>query len=96
MPSAAPCTALAPMPPDGGATMFAVAFIAWPDGVVGFSARYSLPAFTPTPAPAPPIASPGHIGALAFSQTSDPANGEFADAVLLRAFGTVPNDLSAL
>lgn len=38
----------------------------------------------------------GHIGAVAFSRTGDPANGEFADAVLLRAFGDVPSDLSAL
>ena len=38
----------------------------------------------------------GHIGAVAFSRTGDPALGEFSDAVLLRAFGNVPADLSGL
>jgi hypothetical protein len=39
----------------------------------------------------------GHIGAVAFiSRTGDPSVGEFADAVLLRAFGDVPTDLSGL
>jgi hypothetical protein len=27
----------------------------------------------------------GHIGTVAFSRTGDPASGEFADAVLLKA-----------
>jgi hypothetical protein len=38
----------------------------------------------------------GNIGAVAFSRTGDPAMGDFSDAVLLRAFGDVPTDLSAL
>jgi hypothetical protein len=38
----------------------------------------------------------GNIGALAFSRTGNPSLGEFADAVLLRAFGDVPSDLSGL
>jgi hypothetical protein len=38
----------------------------------------------------------GHAGAVAFSRTGDPAIGEFSDATLLRKFGNVPNDLSAL
>jgi hypothetical protein len=38
----------------------------------------------------------GNIGAVAFSRTGDPGSGEFADAVLLKAFGEVPGDLSAL
>jgi hypothetical protein len=38
----------------------------------------------------------GHIGAVAFSRTGDPDAGEFGDAVVLRAFGDVPCDLSAL
>ena len=37
-----------------------------------------------------------NIGAVAFSRTGDPSLGEFADAVLLRAFGDVPTDLSGL
>ena len=37
-----------------------------------------------------------HGGAVAFSRTGDPNIGEFADAVVLRTFGTVPelSDLS--
>jgi hypothetical protein len=38
----------------------------------------------------------GMAGAIAFSRSGDPSSGEFADAVLLRAFGDVPTDLSAL
>jgi hypothetical protein len=37
-----------------------------------------------------------NIGAIAFRRTGDPDVGEFADAVLLRAFGEVPSDLSGL
>ena len=40
--------------------------------------------------------APGVVGAVAFSRTGDPDIGEFADAVLLQAFGDVPDDLSAL
>jgi hypothetical protein len=36
----------------------------------------------------------GHVGAIAFNRTGDPASGEFGDAVLLKeAFGEVPSDL---
>jgi hypothetical protein len=38
----------------------------------------------------------GCIGAIAFSRTGDPMIGEFGDARLLRKFGNVPDDLSAL
>ncbi len=38
----------------------------------------------------------GNIGAVAFSRTGDPGSGEFGDAVVLRSFGDVPSDLSAL
>ena len=38
----------------------------------------------------------GYIGAVAFSRTGDQGCGEFADAVLLKAFGEVPSDLIAL
>jgi hypothetical protein len=34
----------------------------------------------------------GNICAVAFSRTGDPGSGEFADAVMLKAFGKVPND----
>jgi hypothetical protein len=38
----------------------------------------------------------GHTGAVAFSRTADPATGDFRDATVLRKFGDVPDDLSAL
>ena len=38
----------------------------------------------------------GHTGAVAFSRTGGPATGDFRDATVLRKFGDVPNDLSAL
>jgi len=38
----------------------------------------------------------GNVGAVAFSRTGDPAVGEFTDAVVLKAFGDVPYDLSTL
>jgi hypothetical protein len=37
----------------------------------------------------------GHVG-VAFSRTGDPATGEFSDAQVIRKFGDVPDDLSAL
>jgi len=38
----------------------------------------------------------GSIGAVAFNRTGDPMMGEFSEAKLLRKFGSVPDDLSAL
>jgi hypothetical protein len=37
----------------------------------------------------------GHVGAVAFSRTGDPAAGDFSDARVIRKFGDVPDDLSA-
>ncbi|HEY4914409.1 MAG TPA: hypothetical protein VIJ91_10890 [Candidatus Dormibacteraeota bacterium] len=39
---------------------------------------------------------PGYVGAVAFSRTGDPATGDFGDAKVIRKFGEVPEDLSAL
>ena len=39
---------------------------------------------------------PGSIGAVAFSRCGDPMAGEFDEARVLRKFGQVPDDLSAL
>ena len=39
---------------------------------------------------------PGHVGAVVFSRTGDPATGDFGDAVVIRKFGDVPSDLSTL
>ena len=38
----------------------------------------------------------GHVGAVAFSRSGDPATGDFGDAQLIRKFGEVPDDLSGL
>jgi hypothetical protein len=38
----------------------------------------------------------GHVGAVAFSRTGDPATGNFGDAIVIRKFGEVPDYLSAL
>lgn len=35
-------------------------------------------------------------GAVAFSRTGDPATVDFSDARVIRKFGDVPDDLSAL
>lgn len=39
---------------------------------------------------------PTNTGAVAFKRTGDPNVGEFSDAVVLRKFGDVPEDLSEL
>ena len=39
---------------------------------------------------------PGHVGAVAFSRTGDPATGKFGDAKVIKKFGDVPDDLSTL
>ena len=39
---------------------------------------------------------PGHVGAVAFSRTGDPATGEFGGANVIKKFGEVPDDLSTL
>jgi hypothetical protein len=38
----------------------------------------------------------GHVGAVAFCRTGDPATGDFSDAQVIRKFGAVPDDLSTL
>ena len=40
--------------------------------------------------------SPANAGAVAFKRAGDPNLGEFSDAVVLKKFGDVPGDLSAL
>ncbi|MDR3466977.1 MAG: hypothetical protein P4M07_13625 [Xanthobacteraceae bacterium] len=39
---------------------------------------------------------PVNVGAVAFSRSGDPATGDFCDAEVIRRFGDVPGDLSAL
>lgn len=38
----------------------------------------------------------GYVGAIAFRRTGYLATGDFGDAEVIRTFGTVPDDLSAL
>jgi hypothetical protein len=37
---------------------------------------------------------PANAGAVAFKRAGDPSVGEFSDAVVLKKFGDVPNDLN--
>jgi len=39
---------------------------------------------------------PVNVGAVAFKRAGDPNVGEFSDAVVLKKFGDVPDDLSEL
>jgi hypothetical protein len=38
----------------------------------------------------------GNVAAVAFSRSGDPATGDFSDAKVIKKFGDVPDDLSAL
>ena len=38
----------------------------------------------------------GHVGAVAFSRTGNPATGDFSDARVISKFDDVPDDLSTL
>jgi hypothetical protein len=38
----------------------------------------------------------GYLGAVAFSRSGDPATGDFSGAKVIRKFGDVPDDLSAI
>jgi hypothetical protein len=42
------------------------------------------------------VAQTRFVGAVAFRRSGDSATSDFGDAKLLRKFGDVPNDLSAL
>ena len=39
---------------------------------------------------------PEHVGALAFKRTGDPNMGNFGEAIVLRTFGEVPENLDEL
>lgn len=74
----------------------ALPFVAADDGV---AAGEAVECFNPTAAVmrAEVLSrKPGHIGAVAFSRTGDPATGDFGDATVIRKFGDVPDNLSAL
>ena len=40
--------------------------------------------------------NPAHVGALAFKRSGDPALGTFDEAMILRTFGKVPENLDEL
>jgi hypothetical protein len=76
-------------------------FVALPFDVADGSVIVGEPIECPSPAAAIGRAQGlwkilGHTGAVAFSRTGDPATGDFSDATVLRKFGDVPDDLSAL
>lgn len=76
-------------------------FVALPFDVAGSSIVVGEAIECPSPAAAIERAQGlwrllGHTGAVAFSRTGDPATGDFHDATMLRKFGDVPDDLSAL
>jgi hypothetical protein len=74
----------------------ALPFVASDDGV---AAGEAVECFNPNTAVMKAEAlsrKPGHVGTVASSRTGDPATGEFGDAQVIRKFGEVPDDLSAL
>jgi hypothetical protein len=74
----------------------ALPFVATDDGV---AAGEPIECFNPTAVvmkAEPQSRKEGHVGAVAFSRTGDPATGDFSDAKVIRKFGEVPDDLSAL
>ena len=40
--------------------------------------------------------SPAYVGSLAFKRTGDPSLGSFGDAIVLRTFGRMPDNLDEL
>ena len=40
--------------------------------------------------------NPANVGALSFMRTGDPSLGNFADAVVIKKFGDVPDNLDEL
>jgi hypothetical protein len=74
----------------------ALPFVASDDGV---AAGEPMECFNPTAVVIRAEAlsrKPGHVGAVAFSRTGDPSTGDFGDAHVIKKFGEVPDDLSAL
>jgi len=74
----------------------ALPFVAADDGV---AAGEAVECFNPNAAVMKAEAlsrKPCIVGAVAFSRSGDPATGDFGDATVIRKFGDVPDDLSAL
>jgi hypothetical protein len=69
------------------------------EGIPGYSTerrRRSSTARSSHGQVAPAPRKEGHVGAVAFSRTGYPATGDFSDAKVIKKFGDVPEDLSAL
>jgi hypothetical protein len=69
------------------------------EGIPGYSTerrRRSSTAQSSHGQVAPAPRKEGHVGAVAFSRTGDPATGDFSDAKVIKKFGDVPDDLSTL
>jgi hypothetical protein len=74
----------------------ALPFVAADDGI---AAGEAVECFNPNAAVMKAEAlsrKPGVVGAVAFSRSGDPATGDFGNATVIRKFGDVPEDLSAL
>jgi hypothetical protein len=74
----------------------ALPFVAAEDGI---AAAEAVECFNPNAAMVRAEAlsrKPGYVGAMAFSRMGDPATGDFSDAKVIRNFGDVREDLSAL
>jgi hypothetical protein len=74
----------------------ALPFVAADDGIAAGEAVECLSANAAVMRAEALSRKPGCAGAVAFSRSGDPATGEFGDATVIRKFGDVPNDLSAL
>jgi hypothetical protein len=73
----------------------ALPFVACDDGVAGEPTECFNPVAVGMRAEAL-SRKEGHVCAVAFSRTGDPATGKFGDAKVISKFGDVPADLSAL
>ncbi|MGM4960911.1 hypothetical protein ACT4MK_36975 [Bradyrhizobium barranii] len=74
----------------------ALPFVAADDGIAPGEATECLSANAAAMRAETLSRKPGHVGAVAFSRTGDPSSGDFSDAKVIRKFGDVPDDLSAL
>jgi hypothetical protein len=74
----------------------ALPFVATDDGIAAGEPMECVNPFTVVMRAEALSRREGHVGAVAFSRTGDPATGDFSDAKVIRKFGDVPDDLSAL
>ncbi|RXG96041.1 hypothetical protein [Bradyrhizobium vignae] len=75
---------------------FALPFVFSDDGMAAGEATECLSANAAVMRAEALSRKPGHVGVVAFSRTGYPSSGDFGDAKVIRKFGEVPDDLSAL